>query len=137
MATATDVQTTDGQISEGNVVMSGILTKQGKKELKSDWMMSILWLYLTGGSYRNWKTRHFVLTETTLRYYKTQDDPKDKGSIDLTTGRGVRTMKHTQGIEWPDDVKANYAFAIATEKRTYYMYGTSSKEVQWVKTYTL
>ena len=36
MATATDVQTTDGQISEENVVMSGILTKQGKKELKSD-----------------------------------------------------------------------------------------------------
>ena len=129
MATATDVQTTDGQISEENVVMSGILTKQGKNSNQIE-LISILWLYLTGGSYRNWKIRHFVLTETTLHYYKTPDDPKEKGSIDLTTGRGVRTMKHTQGIEWPDDVKANYAFAIATEKRTYYMYGTSSKEVQ-------
>lgn len=123
MATATDVQ-----ISEQNVIMSGTLTKQGKNSIQIE-LISILRLH-TGGSYRNWKTRHFVLTETTLHYYKTPDDPKEKGSIDLTTGRGIRTMKYTQGIEWPDDVKANYAFAIATENRTYYMYGTSSKEIQ-------
>ena len=30
MATATDAQTTDRQISEENVIMSGMLTKQGK-----------------------------------------------------------------------------------------------------------
>lgn len=86
--------------------------------------------YAIGGNYRNWKLKYFVLKGTTLNYYKKQEDTTPKGSIDLQTGRGIRTMKYTQGIEWPDEVKANYAFAIALESRTYYCYGKSSKEVQ-------
>ena len=72
-----------------------------------------------------------MLKGTELSYYKKEGDTKPKGVIDLKTGRGVRTMKYiSEGIEWPEDVQANYAFAIAASTRTYYIYGKSSKEVQ-------
>lgn len=72
-----------------------------------------------------------MLRGTELSYYKKEGDTKPKGVIDLKAGRGIRTMKHiSEGIEWPEDVQANYAFAIATSTRTYYIYGKSSKEIQ-------
>lgn len=126
MATAA-TDNTNSTVEDEPVIMTGLLTKQGKALAAS----TINHYKSIGGNYRNWKERHFVLRGTTLSYYKNKEDTKPKGVIDLTTGRGVRTMKYvTDSIEWPDDVKANYAFAIATSIRTYYIYGKSSKEIQ-------
>ena len=67
---------------------------------------------------------------TTLFYYKTEDESTPKGHIDLTTGRGVRSKKHCSGLEWPKDAKAAVSFGVATETRTYYLYGTSKEDVR-------
>lgn len=67
---------------------------------------------------------------TTLNYYKKKEDPVAKGSIDLTTGRGVRSKKETKGVEWPDEAKNNVSFAVAIEGRTYYLYGTDVGEIR-------
>jgi hypothetical protein len=107
MATRADTEYTD------DVIKSGFLTKEG-------------------GTYRNWRKRHFVLKGTTLSYYKNEGDPQPKGSIDLTTGRGVRAKKETQDLEWPKEAKANVSFGIAVEGRTYYVYGTDPNEIQLV-----
>ena len=77
---------------------------------------------------------YFVLRGTTLTYYKQEGDPESKGFVDLTTGRGVRTKDHCQLEEWPKQVKASLAFGVATESRTYYLYGTDKAEVKCVFT---
>ena len=85
---------------------------------------------LKGGQYRNWKKRYFVLKNTTLSYYNKEGDEKTKGDIDLTKGRGVRSKKQTQGLEWPDDAKHSLAFGLAVEGRTYYFYGSDAEEIK-------
>lgn len=54
-----------------------------------------------------------------------------KGSIDLTTGRGVRTKKQCTSVEvWPKDAKDNLTFGLAVENRTYYLYGKDVAAVE-------
>ena len=90
--------------------------------------------FCAGGQYRSWKKRYFVLNGTTLTYYKQQGDQECKGVIDLTTGRGVRRKDFCQLEEWPKQAKPSLAFGVATESRTYYLYGTEKAEVKCVCT---
>lgn len=86
----------------------------------------------SGGQYRSWKKRHFVLKNTSLSYYVKEGDEQPKGVIDLSKGRGVRAKNQTSGLEWPDEAKKNLAFGLAVEGRTYYFYGSSADEVKLV-----
>lgn len=71
-----------------------------------------------------------MLKGTTLCYYKAKDEATPKGQIDLTSGRGVRNKKHCSGLEWPKEAKAALSFGVATESRTYYLYGTDKEDVR-------
>ena len=82
-----------------------------------------------GGSYRNWKKYHFVLSESTLNYYKKEGDPIPKRSIDLSTGRGVRTSEQCD-LEWPKSAKPALSFGVATDARTFYIYGDNEATVK-------
>ena len=82
-----------------------------------------------GGAYRSWNKRYFVLKGTRLLYYKEKDDPQSKGEIDLTTGLGVRDKSYCHVGEWPDSAQYYLAFGVATESRTYFLYGTDKKDV--------
>ena len=82
-----------------------------------------------GGSYRSWKKSHFVLSERTLNYYKKEDDPTPKRSIDLSTGRGVRTREQC-ALEWPKSAKPAQSFGVATDARTFYIYGDDKATVK-------
>ena len=86
--------------------------------------------YILGGLYRNWKKRFFILKGTSLLYYKNEGDASPKKTIDLTTGRGVRSKAHTKEVQWPDNAKNSITFALAVEGRTYYFYGTDASEVK-------
>lgn len=87
-------------------------------------------MYLsTGGAYRNWKKFYFVLTDSSLSYYKKEGDTTPKRRIDLTTGRGMRTREQCD-IEWPKSAKANLSFGVATEERTFYIYGDDETSVK-------
>ena len=81
-----------------------------------------------GGAYRNWKKRYFVLKGSTLSYYNAPNEQQAKGEIDLKTGRGVRP-KSKCTLEWPSAAKANLCFGVATDSRTYYIYGTDKADV--------
>ena len=82
-----------------------------------------------GGSYRNWKKYYFVLSENSLSYYKKEGDPTPKRSIDLATGRGVRTRDQCD-LEWPKAAKPGLSFGLATEARTFYIYGDNQATVK-------
>lgn len=84
---------------------------------------------MAGGSYRNWKKRYFVLKESSLQYYQNEGDATPKGSIDLTKGLGVRDRNCCQ-LEWPNEAKPGISFGVATESRTYYMYGSEKAAVR-------
>lgn len=118
------------------VVMSGYLTKQGIRLIQGlhtalHVLFSSRTYNLKGGSYKNWKKRHFVLKGTTLFYYKAKADANPKGEIDLKTGRGVRNKNHcSANLEWPQDAKPAVSFGLATKSRTYYMYGSDKVEVR-------
>ena len=86
-------------------------------------------MYVAGGSYRNWKRRHFVLKENTLSYYVNEGDVIPKGKIDLSTGRGVRIRQHCQ-LEWPSEAKPGLSFGLATESRTFYLYGNDKAAIR-------
>lgn len=83
----------------------------------------------SGGSYRNWRKRYFVLYETFLSYYAKQGDSAPKGNIDLTMGRGVRVRDRCE-LEWPKSAKACFSFGISTEERTFYVYGDNQAAVK-------
>lgn len=87
---------------------------------------------MAGGQYRSWKKRYFVLHGTTLSYYKQEGDPESRGDIDLTTGRGVRRKDRCLLEEWPKQAKSSLSFSVATESRTYYLYGADKEEVGYV-----
>lgn len=66
-------------------------------------------------------------------YYIHEGDVVPKGTIDLTTARGVRTRSHCK-LEWPSEAKPGLAFGLATETRTFYLYGNDKATVRWVNT---
>ena len=82
--------------------------------------------------YRNWKKRYFVLSGTTLTYYAQEGDTENKGVVDLTTGRGLRTKDNCALEDWPKEAKPSLTFGVATESRTYYFYGSDKTEVKCV-----
>ena len=84
---------------------------------------------LLGGSYRNWKKYSFVLSDSSLTYYKKEGDTTPKRRIDLTTGRGVRTSEQCN-VEWPKSAKPSLSFGVATEERTFYIYGDDETTVK-------
>ena len=86
---------------------------------------------ISGGSYRNWKKRYFVLKGNSLEYYKSEGDGSPKGTIDLTKARGVRTREQCD-LEWPDKARPGRSFGVAVENRTFYMYGEDSAVVRSV-----
>ena len=92
----------------------------------------IAYRFHTGGGYRNWKMRYFVLNENTLDYYAKHGDPIPKNSIDLSNGWGVRDASDCKLTSWPKEVADGCAFGIATEERTYYLYGFSENDVKYV-----
>ena len=85
------------------------------------------YLPATGGNLRNWKRRYFVLDSSTLKYYKKETNKKQKGTLDLTKARGVRTQKQCK-VDWPKDAKEGLCFGIAIEGRTFYLYTDDSNE---------
>ncbi len=82
-----------------------------------------------GGSYRSWKKRYFVLKEATLEYYTKENDKAPQKSIDLKTGRGIRTRNQCD-LEWPDKAKPGRCFGIALESRTFYLYGDDAAAIR-------
>ena len=82
-----------------------------------------------GGSGGGWKKRYFVLEDSTLQYFKTEESKKPKGCIKLNEGRGVRQREQCK-VEWPSDAKEDLCFGVATESRTYYVYTTDMQSVQ-------
>ena len=76
--------------------------------------------------------RYFVLNENTLDYYTKHGDPIPKKSIDLTTGRGVRDACDCKLTSWPKEAADGCMFGIATEDRTYYLYGFSENDIRYV-----
>lgn len=72
-----------------------------------------------------------MLTENTLSYYKKEGDPTPKRSIDLSTGRGVR-MSEQCALEWPKSAKPALSFGVATDTRTFYIYGDNAATVKYV-----
>ena len=83
----------------------------------------------TGGSYKNWKKRYFVLRDSTLQYYKKESEPSPKGIVDLSSGRGVRSRKQCD-LEWPDSAKSEQSFGLAIDNRTYYFYGDDQAAIK-------
>ena len=84
-----------------------------------------------GGAYRSWKKRYFVLCDSSLCYYKKESDTNPKGTIDLATGRGVRTKKQCVAVEdWPKDAKKEVTFGLSVESRTYYLYGSEKENIE-------
>lgn len=86
-------------------------------------------LSYAGGSYKNWKKRYFILRESTLQYYKKEGEPAPKGVVDLSTGRGVRSMKQCD-LDWPDCARPGQSFGLAVEHRTYYLYGNDQAAIK-------
>lgn len=86
----------------------------------------------SGGSYRNWNRRYFVLRRSTLSYYVSEGDKSPKGVIDLTKGRGVRPRDHCQLDEgdWPRAARRQLAFGLAVDNRTFHMYGYDQAAVE-------
>ena len=70
-----------------------------------------------------------MLSENTLNYYKKEGDPAPKRSIDLSTGRGVR-MSEQCDLEWPKSAKPSLSFGVATDTRTFYIYGDDEATVK-------
>ena len=89
------------------------------------------WYSYTGGSCRSWHKRYFVLYGTFLSYYAKRGDSTPKGNIDLTVGLGVRTRYQCDHrIQWPRTASPGLTFGIATEERTYYLYGDNKAIVK-------
>ena len=86
----------------------------------------------SGGSYRNWKRRYFILRSSTLSYYAEEGDKTPKGVIDLTHGRGIRSKGECQleEGEWPTSASQQLAFGLALEERTFFMYGLDEDAVE-------
>ncbi len=86
---------------------------------------------LAGGSYRSWKKRYFTLRGVSLEYYSKETDKTPKKTIDLKTGRGVRTRDQCD-LEWPDKAKPGRSFGLAVENRTFYLYGDDPAVIRYI-----
>ena len=86
---------------------------------------------LAGGSYRSWKKRYFTLRGVSLEYYSKETDKTPKKTIDLKTGRGVRTRDQCD-LEWPDKAKPGRSFGLAVENRTFYFYGDDPAVIRYI-----
>ena len=81
-----------------------------------------------GGSHKSWKDRWFILTSTSLAYYKQRDDAAPISSIELSTVSSCRAE--------PNDTKAKLTclFSVATEGRVYLISAKSDIERdEWVQ----
>ena len=85
--------------------------------------------FFKGGKYRKWKKRYFVFKGSSLQYFANKGDTVAKGNIDLGEGLGIR-KRNQCSLEWPKDAKNGLCFGLATENRTYYLYGTDKTEIE-------
>ena len=75
-----------------------------------------------GGKRTNWNTRWFVLTNTHLIYYSSDEEKKMKGQIPLA------------GARVGDSSRKPHCFVIYIPERTYYIAAVSSTEKQrWLR----
>eukprot|EP00732_Lithocolla_globosa_P002635 Lithocolla_globosa_v1_NODE_1787_length_2341_cov_4.365267.p1 type:complete len:671 gc:universal NODE_1787_length_2341_cov_4.365267:2196-184(-) len=81
--------------------------------------------YLTkrGGKIKTWKYRWFVLRESTLAYYKSENDESPLGLISLSDCKGFELASKKK------IAKAN-AFYIETKERQFYLYA-DTEEIMW------
>ena len=84
---------------------------------------------MTGGSYRSWKKRYFVLSDSEMKYFAKEGETNPKKVIDLKKGRGIRNRDQCD-LEWPKDAKPGLSFGLATEGRTFYLYGNDKATVK-------
>ena len=96
----------------------------GKKPNKQTYIS-----FTSGGSYRSWKKRYFVLSDVELKYFTKEGENTPKKVIDLKRGRGIRDRDQCD-LEWPKEAKPGLSFGLATETRTYYLYGNDKAIVK-------
>ena len=70
-----------------------------------------------------------MLYETFLSYYSKRGDAAPKGNIDLTIGLGIRSREQCD-LQWPKQARTSLAFGIATEERTFFLYGENHVAVR-------
>ncbi|XP_049848756.1 PH domain-containing protein DDB_G0274775-like [Schistocerca gregaria] len=83
------------------------------------------WMTKQGGSFKNWKRRWFVLKGPVIYYFKSNaPETEVQGQIDLTSQSFVRQeFKHGK----------KQAFAVATQKRIFFMYADQDEEsAKWM-----
>eukprot|EP01091_Cochliopodium_minus_P015492 TRINITY_DN5539_c0_g1_i1.p1 TRINITY_DN5539_c0_g1~~TRINITY_DN5539_c0_g1_i1.p1 ORF type:complete len:450 (-),score=118.93 TRINITY_DN5539_c0_g1_i1:40-1389(-) len=78
-----------------------------------------------GGSYKTWKKRWLVLSNSILYYYKNNTDKAQKGIIDL---RKVNKVESRQKLKNNND-----GFILFHEKREYPIYSTSKENMEWIE----
>lgn len=74
---------------------------------------------------KKWEKKYAILKGDEMEYYKKKDG-KVQGTIEMCLTRGVRDMVQCK-CKWPSWVTDEYAFGLATEKRTYYFHTTSEE----------
>lgn len=67
-----------------------------------------------------------------LHYYKNEEIAEAKGVIDLKTGLGVRKQSQCGDMQWPKEARSDVSFGIATESRTFYLYGSDKAVARYV-----
>ena len=70
-----------------------------------------------------------MLSNVDLKYFKREGASTPKNVIDLKQGRGVRNQDLCD-LVWPNDAKTGLSFGLATDKRTYYLYGNDKAIVR-------
>ena len=81
------------------------------------------YLYKQGGSVKSWKKRFFVLKNSSLYYYKTEEDSRESEALGCISLRGM--VKVSNGVQMDTDPKPNM-ISITTLTRVYYL--SASKE---------
>ena len=109
--------------------------QHGKKNGVSRYAYMLHVCVCVGGTNSKWQKRWFRLTGTQLEYFAQQGDAgkkTPKGVVDLTIAYGARTRDEChKDIKWPKSASAEASFAVATEKRTWYMYADSEEAAKW------
>ena len=65
-----------------------------------------------------------------LNYYKSEGVATVKGVIDLKSGFGIRRHTQCAEVQWPKEARPDVSFGIATESRTFYLYGLDKAAVR-------
>lgn len=71
-----------------------------------------------------------MLSDSELKYFKKEGESNPKKVIDLKEGRGVRGSDQCDLESWPKEAKEYLSFGLATEKRTFYLYGNDKTIVK-------